>query len=175
MILVDKNIKALVAEGRLIVAGYREENVNGVSYDLTIEKIVDNKGIELTEYELHPGDTVFVKSKEKLSIPTNLLGRVVEKNSRMRQGLQVDAPHYQPGHTTYVFMRVCNISTNIINLCSDMKIAQIIFEELKEVPDVPYSLQEGASFQNEDKYVGLGNYKVEYEKQTYEKIERTKN
>ena len=43
-------------------------------------------------------------------MPLNVLGRVAEKNSRMRQGLQVDGPHYQPGHITYVFMRVRNIS-----------------------------------------------------------------
>ena len=32
MILVDKNIKALVANGTLIISGYKEENVNGVSH-----------------------------------------------------------------------------------------------------------------------------------------------
>lgn len=166
MILVDKNIKTLAASGSLIVSGYKEENVNGVSYDLTVDIILDENGSELTEYELQPGEIVFVRSNEKISIPTNILGRVAEKNSRMRQGLMVDGPHYQPGHVTYVFMRVRNISTKIIKLTKDMKIAQMIFEELKEVPEIPYSAQEGASFQNEKKYVGLGNYQAEYDKQT---------
>lgn len=164
MILVDKNIKELVASGSLIISGYQEKNLNGISYDVTLDIIVDENGGELKEYELQPGETVFVRSKEKISVPTDILVRVAEKNSRMRQGLQVDGPHYQPGHVTYVFMRVRNISTRVIKLSQDMKIAQLIFEELKEIPDVPYSAQENASFQNEKKYVGLGNYRAEYEK-----------
>lgn len=175
MILVDKNIKTLVANGSLIVSGYTESNVNGVSYDLTIDVIIDENGKEVKEYQLEPGETVFVRSKEQISIPTNILGRVAEKNSRMRQGLQVDGPHYQPGHITYVFMRVRNISNKIIGLSEDMKIAQMIFEELKDVPEVPYNSQENASFQNEKKYVGLGNYQAEYDKQTREKVEKAKN
>jgi len=172
MILVDKNIKMLVAEGSLIVSGYKEENLNGISYDLTMDIVLDENGSEFQEYELQPGEVVFVRSNEKISIPTNILGRVAEKNSRMRQGLIADAPHYQPGHVTYVFMRVRNISTNVIKLSNGMKIAQIMFEELKEIPDVPYSAQKNASFQNETKYVGLGNYQVEYGKQTRKAVER---
>lgn len=175
MILVDKNIKTLVANSSLIIEGYQEENVNGISYDLTVDVIVDENGGELTEYELQPGETVFVRSKEKISVPINILGRVAEKNSRMRQGLQVDGPHYQPGHVTYVFMRVRNISTKIITLSKGIKIAQMIFEELKEVPEIPYSCQENASFQGEKKYLGLGNYKAEYEKQSREKVEKAQN
>lgn len=71
-------------------------------------------------------------------------------------------------------MRVRNISNKIIELSTDMKIAQMIFEELKEVPEVPYNSQENASFQNEKKYIGLGNYQAEYDKQTREKVEKAK-
>jgi len=79
MILVDKNIKTLVADGTLIISGYKEENVNGVSYDLTADVIIDENSGELTEYRLQPGETVFVRSKEQLSIPVNIIGRVAEK------------------------------------------------------------------------------------------------
>jgi len=47
MILVDKNIKTLVANGSLIVSGYNENNVNGVSYDLTIDVVIDENGKEV--------------------------------------------------------------------------------------------------------------------------------
>lgn len=70
-----------------------------------------------------------------------ILGRIAEKNSRMRQGLKVDGPHYQPGHVTYAFLRVQNISSQIILLAQGMRIAQIIFEQLTQIPDVPYSAQ----------------------------------
>jgi deoxycytidine triphosphate deaminase len=174
MILVDKDIRERVARQELIVSGYKEENLNGVSYDLTVDYVRDAKGEEQRNFELHPGEVVFVKTQEKLSIPLDILGRIAEKNSRMRQGIKVDGPHYQPGHVTYAYLRVQNISEDIIELSRGMKIAQIIFEQLSQVPDVPYSRQEGASFQNEEQYFGLGNYKAEYEKQTRKKVEETK-
>ena len=93
MILVDKDIKSYIQEDQLIQAGYQEENLNGISYDLTIGVICGIDEKENIHYDLRPGETVFVKTKEKLAIPLNILGRIAEKNSRMRQGLKVDVPY----------------------------------------------------------------------------------
>ena len=109
MILVDKNIKALSAEGKLIKEAYTEENVNSISYDLTLGSFADKTE---TEKKLIPGATVIIKTKEELCIPDNITGRVGEKNSLLRMGLKVDGPQYQPGHTTYAFLRVQNISAS---------------------------------------------------------------
>ena len=174
MILVDKEIKKLIEDHQLIIAGYCSENLNGVSYDLTIDYTLDEDGKECVEYDLRPGETVFIKTQEELSIPENILGRVAEKNSRMRQGIVVSGPDYQPGHRTYAFLRVSNISKNIIVLSKGSKIAQIMFEQLSQKPDVPYNAQTGASFQNEVEYKGLGNYKKEYEQQTKQEIQEAK-
>lgn len=46
MILVDKNIKALSAEGKLIKEAYTEENVNSISYDLTLGSFADKTETE---------------------------------------------------------------------------------------------------------------------------------
>lgn len=99
------------------------------------------------------------------------MGRIGEKNSRMRQGLVVSGPHYQPGHQTYAFLRVMNISEDLITISRGNNIAQIIFEQLTGRPDVPYSAQTNASFQNEVEYKGLGNYKQEYENQMKHKLD----
>lgn len=169
MILVDKNIKELSAEGKLIKEAYTEENVNSISYDLTLGSFADAAEIEK---KLMPGATVMIKTKEKLSIPDNITGRVGEKNSLLRMGLKVDGPQYQPGHTTYAFLRVQNISADEITLKVGMHIAQIYFEELKERPERTYAEQENASFQNEDEYRHFGKYEQEYKKniKAYEQI-----
>ena len=120
MILVDKDIKQYVDSQQLIVSGFKEKNLNGISYDLTMDVMCDEEGKEHREYDLKPGETVFVKTQEKISIPENIVGRIAEKNSRMRQGLVVDGPHYQPGHVTYVFLRVTNISENLLVLTHDI-------------------------------------------------------
>ena len=176
MILVDKDIDESIREkGELIdPKEYKQSNLNGVSYDLTIDVIYDKEEKTHPIYELKPGETVFVKTEERLLIPHNILGRIAEKNSLMRQGLVVAGPHYQPGHHTYAFLRVRNISESIFSLHKGMKIAQIMFEQLSDIPDMPYDKQPGASFQDEEKYRGLGNYKEEYEQQTINQVEKAK-
>ena len=161
MILVDKNIKQMVSPGQLIISGYNSDNVNCISYDLTLGAFPN---ANLEHLEMIPGEVIIIKTNEQLLIPDNIMGRIAEKNSLMRMGVRVDGPHYQPGHKTYAFLRVQNISGNVIVLEKNMKIAQIIFEELKEVPDVTYGSQPNASFQNEDTYVRFGKYETEYNK-----------
>lgn len=174
MILVDKNIYELVKAGKLIVEGFNQDHLNGVSYDLSVDTVIGSDEIERDFYDIQPGETVFVKTVEMLSIPNNIIGDVIEKNSRMRQGLRVDAPRYQPGHQTKVFLRVENISGNVISIERGATIAQIYFEELKDVPNVTYDKQAGASYNQETKYTGFGNYKDVYEGQIKKKTEDAK-
>lgn len=158
MILVDKDIKKRIGEKELIVEGYDDKNVNSISYDLTIDGIITDNTL-IDSLELAPNEYVLIQTKEILSIPKDIMGRIAEKNSKMRLGLKVDGPHYHPGHeSTRAYLRVYNISNNIITIKSGDKIAQIIFEELTDIPEKPYS----ASFQGETRYVGFGNYRNEY-------------
>lgn len=164
MILVDKNIKELVKQDKLITKGYKEENVNSISYDLTIDTIINKEENEMEQYELNPQEYCFIKTIEKLEIPENIMGRIADKNSLIRLGLDVSKINYFPGHITYAFLRVYNISNQPITLKKDFKIAQIIFEELKEIPEITYDKQKGASFNQEEKYVGVGSYSNLYHK-----------
>lgn len=161
MMLVDKNIKELSHQGLLIESGYDEKNVNSISYDLTLEEIIGSKQ---DDFELEPGAVAMIKTKEKLNIPCNITGRIGEKNSLIRLGLQVSGPQYQPGHVTYAFLRVINLTENIITLRKNMKIAQIYFEELRDTPDVTYNNQPDASFNNEIEYRAYGKYESVYKK-----------
>lgn len=161
MILVDKNIKELAENGLLIVKNYKEENVNCVSYDLTLDLIID-EDLEKEEYVLKPKEFIMIKTEEELLIPNNILGRIAEKNSLLRTGLYVSGPHYQPGHRTYSFLRVFNMSDKEIILKKGIKIAQIMFEMLQDIPDVTYNKNEKASFNNEKSYLKFGKYDEQY-------------
>ncbi|MCI8513679.1 MAG: hypothetical protein HFI93_03480 [Lachnospiraceae bacterium] len=169
MLLVDKNIRHMVSEGELISTGFCEANLNSISYDLTID---DFPGVGGDEVDLLPGEFVIIKTKEELKIPLHITGRIGEKNSLLRMGLKVDGPQYQPGHQTYAFLRVQNISDKVIVLHSGKPIAQIFFEELKEAPDMPYNLQPNCSFQNETEYRNFGRYEAEYNRnmKSFEKV-----
>ena len=161
MVLIDKQIKELVNEGKLIVTNYKPENLGGVSYDLTIDNIIAEDDIT-NEYVLKSKEFVIVKTNEELYIPDNMIGKIEEKNSLLRLGLFVSGPVYQPGHRTYSFLRVYNMSNSEIKLQKDFKIAQIFFEELTETPEETYDKKKNASFNNEDKYVKYGKYEEQY-------------
>lgn len=160
MILVDKDIKARSSE--IFKEGYNEKNVKPVSYDVHIKGIVIDNGIG-ESYRLRPNEFVFIESEELIEMPVDLMGRIGEKNSRMRQGLCVAGPHYFPGHKTRLFLRVQNISSSEIRIKKGDSIAQIFFEKLTDIPKHPYNNQEDAAFNDEEHYSGLAKYKDEYE------------
>ena len=45
-------------------------------------------------------------------MPTDLVGIIGERNSKIRQGLEVVGPHYFPGHTTAIYLDFPPISYN---------------------------------------------------------------
>lgn len=68
MILVDSQIKQLVSQGMLIKEGYIPNNVNSMSYDLTIDKVLISKdeegNDEVNSFSLKPGQFVYIKQKK---------------------------------------------------------------------------------------------------------------
>jgi len=169
MYIVDKQIKQMCSQSQLIVENYNADNVGSISYDLRVESIIapneNGENTEHTSLELYPQQTVFVSTMEVIHIPERFIGVVTEKNSVMRQGLMTAAPYYQPGHKTKCFIRVTNISSEIITIHKGKEIAQILFDELSDKPDVTYDRDTTASFNNEMVYKGFGNYESEYKKE----------
>lgn len=162
MVLVDKDIKAMAELRLLINENFSIDNLGSISYDLSVDKIIPLSGDETEKYVLHKGDYVIVKTQEKLLLPYNVLGKIVEKNSVMRMGLFVSGPCYQPGHETYVYARVVNLSGYKICLERGFRIAQIMFEKLLENPEITYDQKSDASFNREIEYCGFGKYEQEY-------------
>lgn len=173
MILVDHEINALAETENGLISGYNQACLTNIGYDLRTEYfVVDQK--EQTSATLMPGESVFAASKEAIHLPNDLLGRVAIKNSRLRQGLSLEAPVYQPGHFTKVFFRLRNVSSDEIILSSGEKYATIIFEKLDECPNNPYN----GTFQEEVDFKGLADYQDIYRNQTKkieEKAEDLKN
>lgn len=172
MVLVDKDIMSRMTGNEPLISNFNEDNLGAISYDLTLECILVGND-EFSSYELAPGGFLFIKAREHLAMPLDLIGRIEEKNSRMRMGLVVTGPTYQPGHKTAIFLRIHNISNNIITLRKGTSIAQIVFEKLNDIPDTPYHQNSQASYNNEFVYSEYGNYETEYKKDIKE-MERIK-
>lgn len=161
MILVDKDIKEYISKKELIIEHANFENINSISYDITLNSFPNQTN---KTYLLKPNEFIIIQTYEKISLPENIMAKVEEKNSLLRMGLVVNGPCYQPGHETYCYLRVQNISDKPILLNQGLKIAQLVFIKLENIPETPYNLQKNASFQKEEKYRKYGNYETIYNK-----------
>lgn len=162
MLLVDRDIENLIEQN--ILKNASTANIGTISYDLTIEKIISSTKEKdaHTRYDLKPNGVAFIASKENIFLTNTLVAHVEQRNSRIRQGLVVDAPTYQPGHKTKVFFRVHNISSEIITLKAGDSIASLSFEQLDHAPNQSYN----GNFVDEFEYSGLGNYSDSFAAET---------
>lgn len=167
MICIDKSIKQFIrnaddgsCQDTRIFHG-AETNVTSVGYDLKAQQFLHGDGKKSPVCELEPGEAIFVESKETVRFADNMIGRVYLKNGRIRQGLALDAPVYQPGHMTKIFFRLLNVSENRITLSEDQEYAMIVFERLEAVPEKPYN----GAFKDEFNYRDLGSYSSAYKQQ----------
>lgn len=160
MLLVDHELKERIKNDGLL-QDIQEDNIFNIGYDLVCDGFSRQSGDHADFYELPPGESVFVRSKETLQLPTDLCAHVNLRNSRIRQGLALESPVYQPGHKTRVFFRVTNISSSNIVLYSGETVASIFFELLHGIPDAPYN----GTYQGEFNYSGMGKYTAQYASQ----------
>lgn len=151
MILTDKK---LFQQGSSLIAPFDQNQVTNIGYDLKTETFFLDAKTSQTEVKLAPGDTVFVRTVETITLPDDMAAVVQLKNSRIRQGLSLTAPIYQPGHKTKVFFRVTNITKKMMTLDLKKGIAYLIFLPLGESVANPYN----GTFQNEETFVGMGAY-----------------
>ncbi len=150
MLLGDSKILELIDSGA--VSGADRSNVGPVSYDLTT-KCFYVGAAEKPSAVLAPGDSAFVASVEDVRFPQDVAGRVLLKNSRIRQGLSLDAPLYFPGHRTRIFFRVTNVSADEITLDGSRPIAQLVLETVDGV-ESPYD----GAFADELDFRGMASY-----------------
>lgn len=159
MYLLDDN--KLASEGDKLLNPFAAERVTNIGYDLSCESFIKEPGTEESKIILGPNESVFVKTSEIMKLPDDMIAYVQLRNSRIRQGLTLDAPIYQPGHNTKVFFRVTNISSGEIKLNSSDELATIIFFKLDESVKAPYS----GTFRDEMNYSGMGDYSSTYSEQ----------
>ena len=169
MTVVDRHIERLVEEQNLIDS-YDSRCLTNIGYDLRAKRFyVNSEGKK--SVSLMPNESVFVESVEVITMPSNMLGRIVPKNSRIRQGLSLEAPVYQPGHKTRIYFRLTNVSADAITLYEEEKYATICFEHLSDEPRKPYR----GAYQDEFDYQGLGDYDNLYKRQMREIEKKTED
>ena len=173
MVLTDKKIRELVKKEELIVP-FNESNLQSESYDVTIgteitelskeihcidiskQETVDNIyiNIDISEngYIISPKQYLLVSLRETLKVPDDITVHLRPKTRYTRLGLLVTDQHCNStysGHLRIVFF----IATEYpIHIYPGYTIAQLVFEELEEVPSSEklYKNREDVHYQNEN-------------------------
>lgn len=162
MILSDRDIRAEIEAGRIVIDPYLPEAVQPSSVDLHVGNrfrvfrnnrtaVIDPRveQPELTElveingdepFVLHPGEFVLGATFERVALPDDLVARLEGRSSLGRLGLMIHstAGYVDPGWEGTLTLELSNVANLPIKLYDGMKIGQISFQRLSSPVEVPY-------------------------------------
>jgi dCTP deaminase len=174
MVLSDRTIRRLLAEGRIGIEPYEEELLQPSSVDVRVDRLfrvfrnsrypfidVKQEMEELTElvevepdeaFILHPGEFVLGSTLERITLPDDLVARLEGKSSLGRLGLLIHstAGFIDPGWDGHVTLELSNVANLPITIYYGMKIGQLSFVQLTEAAESPYGTgQLGSKYQGQ--------------------------
>ncbi|HET6744904.1 MAG TPA: dCTP deaminase [Candidatus Limnocylindria bacterium] len=162
MVLSDRDIRAEIEAGRIVIDPYVPEAVQPSSIDLHLDRRfrvfrnsrypyidVREEQPELTElveigeddpFILHPGEFVLGSTLERVALPNDVVARLDGKSSLGRLGLLIHstAGFVDPGWDGNLTLELSNVANLPITLYDGMKIGQISFQRMSSPVDMAY-------------------------------------
>jgi dCTP deaminase len=162
VVLSDRDIRAEITAGRIVIDPFIPEAVQPSSVDLHLDRrfrvfrnsrypFIDVRADqpELTElveiggddpFILHPGEFVLGSTYERVALPNDLVARLEGKSSLGRLGLLIHstAGYVDPGWEGNLTLELSNVANLPITLYDGMKIGQISFQRLSSPAEVSY-------------------------------------
>jgi dCTP deaminase len=170
-VLSDRDLKKLLAQGKLVLGGVPSEQINPSSIDLRLgnkfrifkhseithidpsQKIPENltELIEKSDGEpfiIHPGEFILGMTKECVSVPPDLTARLDGKSSWGRLGIVIHstAGTVDPGFEGNLALEITNISQVPVCLRPGARIAKITFEQLTSESELPYNKRKDSKY-----------------------------
>lgn len=162
MLLSDRDIRAQIDAGRVVLEPYDATLLQPSSIDVRLDRyfrLFDNHKYavidpaedqpELTRFVdvgpddpfvLHPGEFVLGSTLELVTLPDDVAARLEGKSSLGRLGLLTHstAGFIDPGFTGHVTLELSNTATLPIKLWPGMKVGQLCFFQLSSPAERPY-------------------------------------
>ncbi|GAA4402244.1 dCTP deaminase [Ornithinibacter aureus] len=174
MLLSDRDIRAEIDNGRVVLDPWDPAMIQPSSIDVRLDKyfrLFDNHKYPVIDpsqdqpdltrlvevdpsdgFVLHPGEFVLGSTLEAVTLPDDLAARVEGKSSLGRLGLltHATAGFVDPGFTGHVTLELSNVATLPIMLWPGMKIGQLAFFRLSSPAEHPYgSATYGSHYQGQ--------------------------
>ena len=174
MLLSDRDIRAEIHSGNIVLDPWDPEMVQPASVDVRMDRwfrVFENhrypsidpaedqpeltRMIEVADGEpfvLHPGEFALASTYEKITLGSDVAARLEGKSSLGRLGLLTHstAGFIDPGFSGHVTLELSNMATLPIKLWPGMKIGQFCFFRLSSAAEHPYgSSQYGSRYQGQ--------------------------
>lgn len=174
MILSDKDLRAELNAGRIIIEPFDEACIQPSSIDVKVAPLfrvfrnhsaavldVKQDLTDLTElvevpmdgvFMLHPGEFVLGSTLERVAVPNDLVARVEGKSSLGRLGLLIHstAGFVDAGFDGHITLELANVANLPITLYPGMKIGQVSFMKMTSPAEKPYgSGAQGSKYQGQ--------------------------
>jgi dCTP deaminase len=161
VVLSDRTIERLLAEGRIEIDPYDPSLLQPSSVDVRVDRYfrvfrnsrypfidVKEEQEDLTElvvvdgepFILHPGEFVLGSTLERIRLPDDVVARLDGKSSLGRLGLLIHstAGFIDPGWNGNVTLELSNVANLPITIYPEMKIGQLSFVQMSEPSANPY-------------------------------------
>lgn len=162
VLLSDKDIRAQIDSGRVVVEPYEPKMIQPSSIDVRLDKffrvfenhkyeVIDpskeqpelTREIEVANNEhfiLHPGEFVLASTYEVITLPDDIAGRLEGKSSLGRLGLLTHstAGFIDPGFSGHITLELSNVANLPVKLYPGMKIGQLCLIKLSSAAEHPY-------------------------------------
>ncbi|MBI2035023.1 MAG: dCTP deaminase [Candidatus Levybacteria bacterium] len=138
---------------------YLDPTKKDYSNEITTEVIV-KKG---EYFIMQPGDFVLAVTLERITIPSDLVGRLEGRSSLGRLGIVVHstASVFDPGWDGQAVLELGNLGRIAVALYPGMRICAMTFEQMSSPAEVPYNRKKSAKYQIQK---GPGESKIYEEK-----------
>jgi len=174
VLLSDRDIKAEVETGRVVIEPFTVEMIQPSSVDVRLDRwfrvfenhryphidpsieqpdltrLLEPEGDE--PFILHPGEFVLASTYEVVTLPDDVAGRLEGKSSLGRLGLLTHstAGFIDPGFSGHVTLELSNVANLPIMLYPGMKIGQLCLFRLSSPAEHPYgSAAYGSRYQGQ--------------------------
>ena len=169
MLLSDKDIRAEIESGRVVIDPYDPKMIQPSSIDVRLDRffrvfenhkyphidpsveqpdltrLVEPEGDD--PFILHPGEFALASTYEVITLPDDVASRLEGKSSLGRLGLLTHstAGFIDPGFSGHVTLELSNVATLPIKLYPGMKIGQLCMFRLSSPAEHPYGSSEYGS------------------------------
>lgn len=170
MVLVDREIRFLIDRGDLELHPLDASQIQPSSVDLRLDRFarapapgqgeLDLSDPELGRYYqevqipeegyvMPPLGTLLVQVAEHMRLPEDCMGRIAQRSSLLRLGLQVSSSLINPGYAGQLPCLLLNHTGHPVRLFAGMPFCQLILHRCSGRPTRTYAEKDDAKYQGE--------------------------